>query len=156
MIPLLSQETCILLANVCAVDGAALMVRESQPAERLRQVLLNCWEDLVDRFDQEHPELNVWQGDNCDETLEERRDEALDEWLEANFAGCVLEEDDLRKTIENLSSCELATNDEIVYYSTLPLIESPEIGRPALSPTSSIAPLPTAITDDRQIVIDAL
>lgn len=151
VIPLLRQETRILLANVCAVDGVALMVREPQPPERLQQVVLNCWEDLVDRFNAEHPELDPYSGDDYDEEMETRRDEALDEWLCSNFSAAVISEDEMHEKMADCSSCELAANEEIIYYSVLPLVDL-EADRPVLSSTDQ-ASASVAVADDHELTI---
>lgn len=128
LLPLLSTPTKILAANIVALEGHAVMVRGGVVKENIELVVLNDWEELIERFDEEHPELNPYQGDQYSEEMEEQRDEALELWFSTRFSGAVLSLEELGERLRDLGSSELSENEEIIYYSHTPLLElAPEM-----------------------------
>jgi len=121
----ISPQTRILLANMAASRGDAVMVRSSVGVDALSVAALNDYEKLDEQFSEEHPELSPWQDDEYHEELEEKRDEAFDSWLcvRAERSGIemqITEPGDLQEHLEGRYE-ELVDNEELCYYNLRPL-----------------------------------
>jgi hypothetical protein len=125
LIGLLSPKARLLLANVAALRGEALMCRREIPSAQLSALTLNTWDTVVEKFDEEHPEFSTdahLLGDR-----DEERFEALDSWMMTQGRE-IVEEDEYRQRLTD-DPDELAYTDDLKYYSVTPLTALHSRGR---------------------------
>jgi len=120
LIRALTPETRLLAANICALNGDALMWRGSIAPEHLAVCELNELESLYERFEEEDDES--WRArlddpDDEDEAAEER-DAAFDAWMDGRE---LIERSALKKLMGDGPS-ELADNELARYYTMTPLL----------------------------------
>jgi hypothetical protein len=113
----LSPDTRLLLANFCALQGNAVMVRASIPVESIVVAELNELKHLQERFIAEQPKNDDGSG------YEAANSKPLDEWLlEKLDGGECADVEEMKGRLQEPRA--LVDNHEIRYYNLRPLAES--------------------------------